>query len=347
MTASSGARKHLPIPLDPSFLQLSGQIAIEAVLRSIVRSVRFELLPGDGAFRLLGADLSYHRVDPHLAGALRDLDEHLTAAELGFYRASRQFFDLCCEDSWTGYFIARELRRSERPDPDLVIVHLDDHMDMMSTLLECSGEVLRDPSTGKIFDPSSSEDWASAIESGAVNIGNFLTPLYFMKPKVHVRHLRNAAGAEHRTFDVVRARCSYPQVPNKKFAAISRTSGGSGESAGTYLSGSSAEEVLGSMPDGRVFVHIDLDYFVNDFNGASKGDDYLPAATLMAEAQRKMTDFFSSLSRIPGVDRWIVATSPGFCSGYHWKSLLAQLEEGIRGFEMARGVVRHDPRRPR
>jgi len=304
-------------------------------------------LPEDGAFRLLGPDLSYHRVDPHLVGALTNLDQRLTPADIGRYRDSRQFFDLCCEDSWTGFFIAKQLRDCERPEADLVIVHLDDHTDMMSTLLECSGEVLRDPSTGKIFDPAASEDWESAIESGAINIGNFLTPLYFMKPRVHVRHLRNAASAEHRMFDVHRACCSYPQVPGKEFAAISRTTGDSRESSGTYVSGSSAGEVLDSMPEGRVFVHIDLDYFVNDFNGASRGDDYLPAATLMNEAQWKMTDFFSSLSQMPSVDRWIVATSPGFCSGYHWKSLLAQLEEGIRGFETARGVVRHDPRRPR
>jgi hypothetical protein len=153
--------------LDPSFLQISGRTATEAVLRSIVRSVRFELLPEDGAFRLLGPDLSYHRVDPHLVGALTNLDQRLTPADIGRYRDSRQFFDLCCEDSWTGFFIAKQLRDCERPRQILVIVHLDDHTDMMSTLLECSGEVLRDPSTGKIFDPAASEDWESAIESGA------------------------------------------------------------------------------------------------------------------------------------------------------------------------------------
>ena len=84
------------------------------------------------------------------------------------------------------------------------------------------------------------------------------------------------------------------------------------------------------LPEGRVIVHVDLDYLINDFNGNPVTGYSLPNPDLTAVACSKLDSFFDAMSAIaPRVDRWIVATSPGFCSAFHWPWLLAQLEERI------------------
>src|ERR1700722_17938611 len=68
---------------------------------------------------------------------------------------------------------------------------LDDHTDMMSTLLQYDGEALVDPASGAPFDPGARRSWESAIGTGAVNIANYITPLSYSGRRVHFRHLRN------------------------------------------------------------------------------------------------------------------------------------------------------------
>jgi hypothetical protein len=323
-----------PIPLDPSFLPTRGREETENALRRIVCSVKFELLERANAVRLLGPEMSYHHVDPYLSEALTKFEQGMTLADVLSYRSSTTHFDLSFEDSWTGYFIAARFRDPSRSD-ELVLIHLDDHTDMMATLLCRVGETLIDPTTGASFDPTSSSDWEAAIYSGAVNIGNFITPFYYSGTNVHVRHINNSTGPEE-LFHVSRVPCRYELIPDKQFAAIGKSSSSRPDNAGTYLVGSSPDRVLDGAPRAWTLIHIDLDYFINDFNGASRGDSYIPDPMLRTEARGKMNRFFDSLTKLnPTVDRWLVATSPGFCSACHWKWLLVELEARIEAFEAA------------
>lgn len=167
-----------PIQLDASFLRMNRREVTQKALERIVCSVKFELLERDHAFRLLGPETTYHGVDPYLPAALRVFSRNMTVADILSYKSSSKHFDLCFEDSWTGYFIAKRYERRSQPR-DLVLIHLDDHMDMMPTLLCRSGEGLVNPTSNFIFNPKASDDWEAAIYSGAVNIGNFLTPFYY------------------------------------------------------------------------------------------------------------------------------------------------------------------------
>ena len=77
MSAESLGGRHprnTTIPLEPSFLQEHGREATNQALRRIVCSVKFELTQGANAFRLLGPEMSYHDVDPHLGGGLAKFD---------------------------------------------------------------------------------------------------------------------------------------------------------------------------------------------------------------------------------------------------------------------------------
>jgi hypothetical protein len=253
-------------------------------------------------------------------------------ADVLSYRSSARWFDLYFEDSWTGYFIAKRFQE-QSPRQDLVLIHLDDHTDMMPTLLCRSSERLIDPTTRVTFDPTLSNDWHAAIYSGAVNIGNYITPLYYSGRKIHVRHINNSTERTQ-LFPVSRESCRYDLIPDKHFAAIGVSCSCQKEDAGTYLAGSSPEVVLDSTPQGWTLVHIDLDYFINDFNGASRGENYIPDPTLHTVARAKINRFFQALAKLnPTVDRWMIGTSPGFCSAYHWEWLLSEIEKGIQEFD--------------
>jgi len=323
-----------PISLDSSFLRTHGREVTDDALRHIVCSVKFEVLEQANAVRLLGPEMSYHRVDPYLPETLEKFKQGMTLADVLSYTSSTRHFDLSFEDSWTGYFIAKRFRQ-QIPRDDLVLIHLDDHTDMMPTLLCRSRESLTDPTTDVAFDPTSSSDWEAAIYSGVVSIGNFITPLYYSGRNIHVRHINNST--EHcELAHVSRESCRYELIPERQFAAIAKSSLSRPGSVGTYLGGSSPDWVLDGAPQAWTLIHIDLDYFINDFNGGARGESYTPDPMLRAEARRKMNRFFHSLAKLnPIVDRWLIATSPGFCSACHWEWLLSEIEGKIQEFEEA------------
>jgi hypothetical protein len=315
------------IRLNRSLLNIQGLERVAKELRSIIRSVRFEILEPEGILHLLGPDTRYHQIDPHLPKALGLLRENMSVSDILSYKIRTPCFDLYLEDSWSGYFISEEFGKKSSTD-DLIVIHLDDHMDMMPTLLAVSGQTMTNPTTGEVFDPTDVRSWETAIHAGCVSIGNFITPLYYSGQPVHVRHINNAGGQE--SWDVVRSGCRYELIPDIEFAALGRSKDNGDKIVGTYVGGSSAENVLRDIPSGHVVVHIDLDYFINDFNGNATTRYHCNDRKLQREADGKIKAFFEAL-RVHSVrvHRWMVATSPGFCSGFHWDRLLTQIREGI------------------
>jgi hypothetical protein len=132
---------------------------------------------------------------------------------------------------------------------------------------------------------------------------------------------------------VTQASCSYALIPDREFAGIRKKNGDWNDSSGTYRGGADVQRVLQDIPAGRIIVHIDLDYFINDFNG-NIGTNFLPASEgLPIEARRKMDRFFDGMRAAnPIVDRWVIATSPGFCSAYHWENALSELDRRIEEY---------------
>ncbi|MBC7947118.1 MAG: hypothetical protein H7Y42_04505 [Chitinophagaceae bacterium] len=327
---------NIPIPLDPSFLLRHSREQTEIELRRIVCSVKFELLEKENAVRLLGPEMSYHEADPYLHKRLGEM--LLEPREILTYTSRAERIDICFEDSWTGYFIAELLDECN----ELTIIHLDDHTDLMATLLCVSDNVLVDPTSGALFDPMCSGSWRSAIHSGALNIGNYLTPLYYSGSSIHIRHLNNVSGRGAFSW-IVREPCHYDLLPGRKFAAIAKVDSPGPNVVGSYYVSSDPDTLFITEPSARVIIHIDLDYFINDFNGASCGAAYVPDVSLRDNAINKLQRFFDALinSNIE-VARWIIATSPGFCSAYHWEWLLKQLEQRIAAYDHreTRGIIK-------
>jgi hypothetical protein len=323
------------IPIDRKVVDGLDRPQIERAIREIVRNVRFKFLEHECAIHLLGPDMYYHALDPYLTAALARFDPPLTVDDILAYHATGNLFDLCFEDSWSGWAIAEHLRCSPK-DEDLVLIHLDDHRDIMSTLLEWSDDSrLIEPSTGQRFDPEMPKDWEIAIAYGSVGIGSFITPFYFGGRRTHVRHLNNAGTSGHRS-SVIRKPCSYELIPGKRFAAVQLTEMNEVPNAGSYVVSSRCDEVLEELPRGRMIVHVDLDFLINDFNGNPRDGAGVSGAAFVQAARCKIDQFFHALhARRVKVDCWIIATSPGFCSALHWDWMLSAFTEKIDAYREA------------
>lgn len=308
-----------------------GEKLVRQQLQAFARSTRVEVDLENGARLLLrGTDLAHHTADPYLRDNVHMLPVEVNDDDYANFHAHLAEYDLCMEDSWTGYFVAQCLAERSTHEP-LVFIHLDDHTDMMSTLLSLTSDGLKDPSIGERFDPVLPADWKSAIRSGAVGIGDFVTALYYLKQPVHVLHLNHVANSRYERHHIVPHTITHPLLPRVRFAAIDKRPRKSGGQLGTYIAGSSVKRLLNSLPKGRVIVHIDLDYFINDYNGNIDTAPARSVGELREHASILMMTFFDGIrSTGVSVDRWIIATSPGFCSARHWRWLLDELSTHIR-----------------
>jgi hypothetical protein len=299
-----------------------GRRAARHGVARIVKSTGFALGPAGTHFYLTGPDTSYHRLDAALADVLARYWPEVRLEDVAAFHRTEAAFDLCFEDGWSGLFVARALER--RPlGENLVLVHLDDHTDMMPTLLQRRTDGLFDPATGRGFDPAEPDDWRGALTSGAISIGSFVTALCQGPRRVHVRHLNNVARSTHAIYPTARSIRRYDLVPGVSFAALRKYPPGRQGDAGSYRGGANPSRLLDDLPPGRVIVHVDLDYLINDFNGNAGTADPVPDETLMRIARGKLDRFFKALADTERpVDRWIIGTSPGFCSARHWPGLL-------------------------
>jgi len=304
-------------------------------LRRIMASTAYEISTDKKAVWLRGPDRRYQELDPDLA----DIAAHLGVSdfsEIGTFHRKMAGYSLCLEDCWTGWFLAEFLDHCPECEPT-ILVHLDDHADMMPTLLLKDEEgQLRNPATATVFDPSRKSDWETAISTGAVNIGNWLTALVH-HPRfsrngsgLHIRHLRPSPspktnGIVHR---LEAATLSYKVLPGHDFATVSKHPAYESELTGnsTYLETSDPFLCLDALPKGRLLVHIDLDYFINDFNGNPGNEVIKPDSNEVRFVTTRIDEFQEAMARIGRkVAVCIIATSPGFCSSRHWNWIISEL----------------------
>lgn len=295
---------------------------LSVAVQQMVKAVRFELSDDLKGFRVRGGDTRYHQLDSELG--------HITSSHFGVvdpqsikdFRQSFEYYDLCFEDCWSGAFISRQIEDGE----PLVLVHLDDHTDMMPTLLEKRHNRLIDPVSGSVFNLGCENAWHQAIDHGVVSIGNFITPFFYHDAPIHVRHLSNQLQTDVQ--GVLTKAVHYDVVPNRQFAGIEFEEQASGHSS--VVSAFDPESLLTDLPAGLLIVHIDLDYFINDFDGDEGHQALTLDHSLMLRVQLKMDRFFDALLRSGrSVQRWIIATSPGFCAARHWVWLLSELQRRI------------------
>ncbi|WP_141521688.1 hypothetical protein [Novosphingobium sp. PC22D] len=310
----------------------------DAVL-PLIRSNIYRVDVDKQAIEIDGPDVSHQLLDPDLEDGLRWLGVGSGARSRFDFREQRSRLMLALEDSWCGVFLANHLAtlRSEEP---LTIIHLDDHTDMMSTLLvvEQSADgssALEDPLTGVPFDPASPADWHSAITSGAITIGSFLTPFFALDRIVEVFHLK-ADLEKAETFAVAPHVVDHDLLAGYRFHAIEL-----GDSAADanpkrlYRRSNDAHELLAQLAeDRRAAIHIDLDYFLNDYNGNAWQVGEIDMVAMRKSALERLDHFFSAFDRSGiSIACWMIGVSPGFCSARHWRFLIEEIERRITDLE--------------
>lgn len=315
------------LPIDPI---IAGKLGpdLQSALRNILKSTAFEISESRDCIRLMGPDTSHHGLDTQFADVLIDMNFARSAKEPASFRTKiGPDVHFCVEDSWSGFALADELSGFANDEP-VVLIHIDDHQDMMPTLLLRDGDELSDPASGSRFDAFSPNSLEAAIRSGCVGIGNFVTPFIHSCRQFHIVHLNNQP-TQRPAVPIGPLFAKYPLFGDAEFASIGWGVSTSARTS-TYRSDDQSPRLLRKMPKGRVIVHIDFDYFINDFNG-NPGGTAMPVGTVRNHlVQSKLASFFQSLTAAQVmVEQWIVCASPGFCCSRHWPELLASLLERI------------------
>jgi len=317
---------------------LSNEEICQALL-PLIRSNIYRVDQRRRALEIDGPDVSHQLIDPDLAVGLRWLGIATDAESRLNFCEERPRFSLALEDSWCGVFLARHLFTLQDDEP-LTIIHLDDHTDMMSTLLAVESAadgslVLQDSLSGAAFDPASTADWCSAIASGAITIGSFLTPFFAIDRVVEVFHLKaDLETAE--TFAVAPRAVDHDLLAGYQFHAIELAASAAGANPKRlYRRSNDAHELLADLADNRrTAIHIDLDYFLNDYNGNAWQVGEINMAAMRDCALNRLDHFFSALNRSgANIACWMIGVSPGFCSARHWRFLIEEIERRIADLE--------------
>ena len=148
----------------------------------------------DGWLFALGRQSNLERyIDPNILKGLSWWSTSLTNSDVPFAVRQDRGFPLALCDCWTllawsRWLRSRAARKNILPN-ELVLVHVDDHDDLMSPRIVRQEMSWVDEITRQEFSLINPTSVSSAIESGAVGIGSFIVPLLCQVPLVHIRHL--------------------------------------------------------------------------------------------------------------------------------------------------------------
>lgn len=245
-------------------------------------------------------------------------------------------------DTWTLHAWSEWLQR-HGPCPEALILHVDDHLDLSSPRLIVGVAGWTDAITGAPFDLRQPSTVEAAIESGAVSMGTFLTPMVHALERIEIRHLR----PPHRGRDTVtRLLVSTTEVdlllspgglrPAVAMASLGATEAGQGEKV--YRATCALDEWLRDAPQRPVLLHIDMDFFCNRFDGDSDWKVVLGRHdTPLADVLAGIDALFATLHASDVTDRlegMAVGISPGFFPAEFWEAAW----ERVVGNVAARGL---------
>jgi len=288
---------------------------------------------------LAWSDDEYRYVDPGVGSALEQSWDGIARSEMWAARRRHGRILSTLFDTWTLHSWSEWLAKRKGGAPkSLTILHADDHRDFGAPRLFIRPSGFVDPFTECAFNLSNPASVASAIASGAVGMGSFMTPFLNAFPKATVRHLCQPPKVTS-TRDFGIAQCYVRDAlldPEQLRPALEVVTA---DTAGLrYRVTSSVADWLDGVPsEGPILVHIDMDYFNNRYDGDSDWssrpailDPDLP--TILSEVDRLLEALARPevASRIEDI---VIAYSPGFFPAEYWRSAGARLESGLRAIQ--------------
>lgn len=322
------------LPLDRDRVADWSDDALNEYLSRVFSSTAFAVDDDRRCVRLMGQDRRHHQIDRGLLQGLRPFGIN-ALDQVGAARWQDGPLFLTLEDSWSGWLLAALLSNVNDARP-LVILHLDDHQDMMPSLLsqDDTGQIW-DPVAHAPFDVTAQRDWERAIASGVVNIGTWLTALILglsvgpTQRQVHIRHLHPRPGSTEkarRQFIAPRFKPN-PELQQLSLGEFAFSDDPDAQSRGSYQASDDVADLTTDLPNGLCVLHIDLDYFVNDFNGNACSEMGHAPVGLPPSAKDGLARLDEMLTLCPPpIAQTIIATSPGFCAAQHWPALLERIK---------------------
>jgi hypothetical protein len=274
-------------------------------------------------------------VDPALEvglklwGGLRR--EEMAMARRRNGRVLRALYDTWTLYSWSKWFA----RVGHRPGSPLTILHVDDHRDLGCPRLFRRNGGWMDPVTGSSFDLFKPETVFSAIESGAVGMGSFLTPILERFPHADVRQLGQHPKVTRTTDFKVELIETLDQFlePGALRPQIRLSETADRNGLGRYRITNNVNHWVKDVGTGPILLHIDMDYFNNRYDGDGDWRERTaildPPLNEVLDEIRRVTTALHSADLVNRIEDAVIAYSPGFFPSEMWEEADRHLERGL------------------
>lgn len=300
-----------------------------------------ELINDSWQIDLFFPDFSDFYIDPHLIDGLLWWEKNFLLSDIPLAFKTEKGFQLSLNDSWTLFswsqWLADYVKKIGVPS-EVVILHIDDHDDLMSPRIINDGLVWKDLITGQELDLFKPDSIRCGIESGAIGIGSFIAPIIHKIPRVHVRHLcATGYSTTRKGLYSLQPTLFHDDLiaPEKKRLAVKLVpcAGQVSPHANTYRVTANVDEWLQDLPNGvPILLHIDMDYFNNRFNGDSDWELYKNSHDPSGEELLLSIDsVFHALAQqevIGNICDVAIALSPRFFPAEFWQMSI----DRIRGY---------------
>ncbi|MFM4918285.1 hypothetical protein ACEUCL_11035 [Aeromonas dhakensis] len=289
---------------------------------------------------VLGWSNDPHRyVDPQLDKGLAWWGSHLRYQDMALARKRRGRLLLSLNDTWTLESWSEWLARTPQ-HPHITVLHVDDHKDLGAPRLFQNADGWFDPITGQTFNLQHPSSVASAIKSGALGMGSFLTPFLHYAPDTDVRHLCQGPKCLGTVDSTIKLELLPDNLlnPDEHRPGISLISDDKSVGIGRYRFTNDLEDWLEGLnsttgEDTAILLHIDMDYFCNRYDGDSDAIEHPgPLDCTLPEVLTRVDELTQSLHKHNIVKRLVdivIAFSPGFFPAEFWAKSCDRLLAGL------------------
>ncbi|MER9353762.1 hypothetical protein NKI61_10735 [Mesorhizobium sp. M0514] len=265
-------------------------------------------------------------VDPRLQEGLAWWGDNVTLPIMALARTRKQhvlsvLYDTWTLQSWSEWVHAAGISSDEH----VLILHVDDHRDLASPRLFEGNGRWKDAITGSFCDLGDPASVRTAIESGAIGMGSFLTPFLHGFPKAEVRQLcQPPKVTKTQDFAIGLIRQADDLLDPSQFRpAVQLTPTVRQTGPGLYRSTPNLDDWLEDLPTRPTVLHIDMDFFNNRYDGDTDWQSReKPFDPPLDHILGKIDDVTAALNRsVLGsqLADIVVAYSPGFFPAEYWQ----------------------------
>ena len=282
------------------------------------------------------SDDPYRYVDPRLDEGLAWWGGDIQYQDMALARKRRGRLLLALNDTWTLESWSEWLARTPLHQ-GITVLHVDDHKDLGAPRIFNRPGGWLDPIVKQPVDLHEPHSVTSAIMSGALGMGSFLTPFLHRYPNTDVRHLCQGPKCV-RTIDsqiTLEEMVDTLLDPSAYRPAISLTSDEKGAGRGRYRFTHDLDAWLEGLSEenAAILLHVDMDYFCNRYDGDSDHIEHPgPLNDSLPQVLKRIDALTSALHRHGLVERLadiVIAFSPGFFPAEFWAESCDRLLVGL------------------